>query len=148
MVSPLAANARDLERELEWFAAVLHARTVTPSSFNLQGGSASFAANVNDWLGFAGDFGYYSTKSIGPSGFGLNIASYMFGPRISYRRFEHFTVFAQQLIGVGKAFRGDIGSAGIDDRHPIAEHLRQAAQRHRRVTAPNDVQPRRGDPRP
>ena len=63
-------------------------RSATASTaFNLQGGSASVAANVNDWLGVVGDFGYYRNKSFSPAGFGLNIASYMFGPRYSYRGF-------------------------------------------------------------
>ncbi len=83
--------------------SLLRSETVAGSGFNLHGGSVSIAANVNDWLGFVGDFGYYRNKSISTAGFGLNVASYTFGPRISYRGFEHFTPFAHQLIGAAHA---------------------------------------------
>jgi opacity protein-like surface antigen len=83
--------------------SLLRTSRVTGGGFYLHGGSGSLAVNVNDWLGFVADGGHYRTESIGPSGFGLKITSVMFGPRVSYRGFEHFTVFAQQLIGFGHA---------------------------------------------
>ena len=81
----------------------LRTNTVASSSFYLHGGSGSFAVNVNDWLGFVADGGYYLTDSIGASGFGLKITTVTFGPRVSYRGFDHFTVFAQLLMGFGHA---------------------------------------------
>ena len=81
----------------------LRPRTVVPASFNMHGGSVSVAANVNKWLGFVGEVAYVSTKNVPPSGFTLNITSYMFGPRISYRGHDRLVLFAHDLVGVGHA---------------------------------------------
>jgi hypothetical protein len=92
--------------------AYLRARTVLPSGFNLHGGSLSAAANVNGWLGFVGEVAYGSTKNVPPSGFSLNVTSYLFGPRASFRGRGRFTVFAHNLIGVGHA-GGTLYTAGF-----------------------------------
>jgi opacity protein-like surface antigen len=99
-----AAAQNDATPRIEIAGGYSLLRSATASTvFNLHGGSVSVAGNVNDWLGLVADFGYYRNKSFSPAGFGLNIASYMFGPRVSYRGFEHLTPFAQQLVGVGHA---------------------------------------------
>jgi opacity protein-like surface antigen len=100
-----AAQTEFARFEIAGGYSLLHTHKVAPSksSFNLHGGSASLAVNVTDWLGLVGDFGYYRSNSSPPTDFGLNIASYMFGPRLSYRGFEHFSLFAQELVGVGHA---------------------------------------------
>ena len=90
----------------------MRASTAVPSGFNLHGGSVSAAVNVNRWLGFAGEVAYGSTKNVPPSGFSLNVTSYLFGPRVSYRGRERFTVFAHNLIGVGHA-GGTLYTAGF-----------------------------------
>jgi peptidoglycan-associated lipoprotein len=89
----------------------LRASTVT-SGFNLHGGSVSAAVNMNSWLGFVGEVAYGSTKNVPPSGFSLNVTSYLFGPRVSYRGDDRFTVFAHNLIGVGHA-GGTLYTAGF-----------------------------------
>lgn len=91
---------------------LLRARTVVPSGFNLHGGSIAVAANVNRWLGFVGEVAYDSTKDVPPSGFTLNITSYLFGPRVSYRGHDRITLFAHDLIGVGHA-GGTLYTAGF-----------------------------------
>jgi opacity protein-like surface antigen len=82
----------------------VRARTVIPTGccFNMNGGSASGAFNVNSWLGIAGDFGGYYTGNVRNSGFSLEVFSYTFGPRISIRR-RRVTPFAQALFGGGHA---------------------------------------------
>jgi len=105
-VSAAAQTARTFSTplvEITGGYSLLRSETVAGSGFNLHGGSVSIAANVNNWLGFVGDFGYYRNKSISPAGFGLNVSSYTFGPRVSYRGFEHFSLFAHQLIGAAHA---------------------------------------------
>lgn len=92
--------------------AYLRARTIVPAGFNLHGGSVSVAANVNGWLGFVGEVGYESTKNVPPAGFTLKVASYMFGPRVSYRGRDRITPFAHNLIGVGHA-GGTLYTAGF-----------------------------------
>ena len=69
-------------------------------SFNLHGGSASVAYNANNWLGAVADFGGYHANNILGSGVDGTLSTYMFGPRISYRKHERFTPFAQTLFGV------------------------------------------------
>jgi len=63
---------------------------------NLHGGSVSGAANVNSWLGIAGDYGVYHFQ---PSfSGGVNIHTFTVGPRISLRR-GRVTPFGQVLVG-------------------------------------------------
>jgi len=69
-------------------------------SFNLHGGSASVAYNVNNWLGAVADFGGYHENNILGSGVDGTLSTYLFGPRISYRKHERVTPFAQALFGV------------------------------------------------
>jgi len=92
--------------------SLVRAGTVVSTAFNMHGGSISMAANVNKWLGFVGDFGYYSTKNVPPAGFTLNIASYLFGPRFSLHRSDHLTLFAHSLVGGGHA-GGTLYTAGF-----------------------------------
>ena len=72
---------------------------------NQNGGSASFAFNVNNWLGIVADAGGYHSS---PFGIDFNTYTYMFGPRFSYRGTGRFTPFTQVLFGgahnTGSAF--------------------------------------------
>jgi opacity protein-like surface antigen len=68
-------------------------------AFNLHGGSASFAYNAKNWLGLVGDFGGYHAGNISGSGVDGTMATYLFGPRLSYRKHERLTPFAQVLFG-------------------------------------------------
>jgi hypothetical protein len=58
------------------------------------GVSASAARNVNDWLGFVGDFGVYR----GHVPEALTGETYMVGPRFAYRKFGKVVPFAQDLF--------------------------------------------------
>src|SRR3990172_12312690 len=92
--------------------SIVRAGTVISTSFNMHGGTVSMAANVNKWLGFVGDFGYYSTKNVPPAGFTLHVTSYLFGPRVSLLRRERTTLFAHSLVGGGHA-GGTLYTAGF-----------------------------------
>lgn len=75
----------------------------------LNGGSTSLAFNLNRYLGIVGDFGGFKASELDLTGAGANPArvanasgtafAYMAGPRLSYRRYERFTPFAQALFG-------------------------------------------------
>lgn len=69
------------------------------------GGSGSVAFNATNWLGIVGDYGAYHGS---PGGQSLNIQTYTFGPRFSYRKNDRFVPFAQALFG-GSHASGDIG---------------------------------------
>jgi opacity protein-like surface antigen len=81
------------------------------SNFHLHGGSASVAYNRNTWLSGVADFGGYNKGNVlgtGPSG---TLSTYLFGPRVSYRRLRKITPFGQVLFGVGHANSRVFGTA-------------------------------------
>ena len=75
----------------------------------MDGGSASLAFNVNRYLGLVGDFGAYTNSEMRFTGGytatadvnNANIAAltYLFGPRLSLRKHDRVTPFAQVLFG-------------------------------------------------
>ena len=73
------------------------------NGFNLHGGSASAAYKINNWLSGVADFGGYHANNILGSGIDGTMSTYLFGPRVSYRRSARFTPFAQTLFGVAHA---------------------------------------------
>lgn len=85
------------------------------SSFNLHGGSASAAYNVNHWLGAVADFGGYHANNILGTGIDGTLSTYLFGPRVSYRKFERITPFAQTLFGVAHASGSGFGVTSTDN---------------------------------
>ncbi|MBZ5535793.1 MAG: hypothetical protein LAO31_07550 [Acidobacteriia bacterium] len=73
-----------------------NASTGVPPTINLHGADLSISGNLNEWLGVVADLGYYHS-----SGFvvPVNSVSYLFGPRLSYRKNERVTPFFQTLFG-------------------------------------------------
>jgi hypothetical protein len=79
-------------------------------NFNELGATGSFAYNVNRWLGLVAEVGGYhfdrqipildpvtNTESLNTiSG---NMQTYLFGPRLNWRRFDHFVPFGEVLFG-------------------------------------------------
>jgi outer membrane protein OmpA-like peptidoglycan-associated protein len=76
-------------------------------NFNNHGGTLSFAYNMSRWLGLVAEGGLYhgerndltTTGSGGVIGTSGTTASYLFGPRLNWRKFDHFVPFAEFLIG-------------------------------------------------
>src|SRR5262249_23705169 len=58
------------------------------------------AYNANNWLSGVADFGGYHSGNILGTGVDGTLSTYLFGPRISYRRNSRFTPFGQVLFGV------------------------------------------------
>lgn len=82
-------------------------------AIDFNGGSASFAYNLNDWLGVVGDFGGYHNGSIAGGPFESTIYTYLFGPKFSMHM-GRWTPFAQTLFGGVHASGGlNGGPAGI-----------------------------------
>lgn len=75
----------------------------------LNGGSASIAFNLNRYLGLVGDFGGFDASELELTGAGASPAqvsnasgtafTYMAGPRLSFRKYDRITPFAQVLFG-------------------------------------------------
>lgn len=82
-----------------------HFHIVKGFTIPMEGGSGSLAFNATDWLGVTGDFGAYDSH-----GLGFNAQTYTFGPRVSYRKIDRFTPFAQVLVG-GAHFSAPFGGA-------------------------------------
>jgi len=113
---PVAAMHRWDESEnsyprVEWFLGYSFWRAMPTSSSNrmgyLHGGSTSVAYNFNRYLGLVADFGGFDNSKLtllGPTGSETvnsdgTAYTYVFGPRLSYRRYERITPFAQALFG-------------------------------------------------
>jgi len=99
----VALSAQDVPK-FDLFAGYSYVRanpgTSGTDGFNLHGGSASIAYNVNSWLGGVADSGGYHSGDIHGTGVDGTLSTYLFGPRVSYRRLSHFTPFGQVLFGV------------------------------------------------
>jgi opacity protein-like surface antigen len=64
---------------------------------NLHGWIGSLSVNATKWLAGVGEFGgNYGSVGVFPSG---KFTSFLFGPRVFYRRFEKITPFAHALVG-------------------------------------------------
>jgi hypothetical protein len=77
---------------------------------NFNGGSGSVAYNPNPWLGLLGDIGVYHNGQVGST----NFVTYLFGPRLSYRKSSKITPYAQFVLGgahVSSSFAGFSASA-------------------------------------
>jgi outer membrane protein OmpA-like peptidoglycan-associated protein len=87
-------------------------------NFNSLGATGSFTYNANKWLGLTAEVGgyhfnrqIYGTPIQNPDGtisFPLNSISgsfetYLFGPRINFRHFDHFVPFAEVMFGAAHA---------------------------------------------
>lgn len=82
------------------------------NNFNNYGATGSFAYNANKWLGLVAEFGGYrfsrdiyvlppgATQQVLASIKG-NQQTYLFGPRLNWRRFNYFVPFAEVLFGGG-----------------------------------------------
>jgi opacity protein-like surface antigen len=74
---------------------------VTGQGINLNGGGGSFAYNYNKWLGLVFDLTANYQGNVASTGRNLNVTTYLFGPRISWRKNEKLTPFGQILLGGG-----------------------------------------------
>ena len=72
---------------------------------NFNGASASVAYNLNNWLGVVGDFGGYTTGNFAGGGLQGSVITYLFGPKISFRR-DKLTPYVQGLAGGARLFGG------------------------------------------
>jgi len=79
-------------------------------NFNELGATGSFAYNVNKWLGIVGEVGGYrfdrqilvlntATNTASTVTISGNMQTYLFGPRLNLRRFDHFVPFGEVLFG-------------------------------------------------
>ena len=95
------------------------------SNFNNQGGSGAFAYNASRWLGLTGELGFYGfTRNLFPltgsaTGVHGSLTSFLFGPRLNLRKYDHFVPFAEFLLGGAKG-RGELTGAGNQSSFSVA----------------------------
>src|SRR5713226_5987605 len=93
------------------------------ANFNTHGGSGSFTYNASKWLGLTGELGGYDfNRNLFPltaSNTSANgsFITYLFGPRLNLRKFDHFVPFAEFLVG---GARGGIELAGVNSQSAFA----------------------------
>ena len=66
-------------------------------SFISQGGSGTFVYNINSAIGVVADLGGYHNGA--DANFNPTTFSYLFGPRVSFRKSSRFTPYFQTLFG-------------------------------------------------
>jgi peptidoglycan-associated lipoprotein len=71
--------------------------------FSMNGGAGWFAYNFRSSLALVGEIGGTHASSINGTMAGLTLASFLGGPRYSWRHAGKFTPFAQLLMGVDRA---------------------------------------------
>src|SRR5262249_52283945 len=111
------AQAQD-HSTVDIFAGYSYDRWDGARNFNLNGGSASVAYNVNNWLSGVADFGGDQKGNGQNTGFDFTLSPYFFCPRVSYPPLERGTPLGEVLFGVervststAKASRSDVGFA-------------------------------------
>lgn len=92
------AQAQD-HSKVDIFAGYSYDRWDGAKNFNLNGGSASVAYNVNNWLSAVADFGGYHNGNVLGSGLDFTLSTYLFGPRVSVRHWNRVTPFGEVLFG-------------------------------------------------
>jgi opacity protein-like surface antigen len=88
-------------------------------SFHLHGGNGSIAYNAKPWVSVVADFGGYNQGFVPSSRNSGTLATYLFGPRVSYRHFGRFTPFGQVLIGAAHANRFVFSTAGTQNAYAM-----------------------------
>jgi opacity protein-like surface antigen len=118
------ARAQEGASKVDIFAGYSYLRfspsTAGVGSFNNNGGSASVAYNATHWLSGVADFGAYHNGNILNSGGDGTLSTYLFGPRVSYRRFRRITPYGQVLFGVAHASAKFAGSSDSQNAFAMA----------------------------
>src|SRR5467141_991252 len=75
------------------------------ANFNNHGATGSFTYNASRWVGLTGEFGGYRfERNLFPvtgsnTGVSGGFVTYLFGPRLNLRKFDHFVPFGEFLVG-------------------------------------------------
>ncbi|HET8922059.1 MAG TPA: OmpA family protein [Candidatus Acidoferrum sp.] len=93
------------------------------ANVNSHGGSGSFTYNASKWVGLTGEIGTYRfARNVFPlTGSNASakggLVSFLFGPRLNLRRFDHFVPFAEFLLG---GTQGDSQVTGTGHQNAFA----------------------------
>ena len=113
-ITPTLVHAQGKTAKAEVFLGYTHfgadsASTTGNRMVGLNGGSAAFAFNFNNYFGLVADVGGYDANQLQLTGNGANqplvvdasgtAYTYLFGPRVSFRRGSRISPFVQVLVG-------------------------------------------------
>ena len=92
------------------------------SDFNNHGASGSFTYNLSRFVGLTGEFGAYRFKNriLNGSPERGSIESYLFGPRLNWRKFDYFVPFGEFLLGGSHAGSALTGTGAQDSFSVLA----------------------------
>jgi len=117
------AGAQEQPSKFEAYGGYYYARFnvnanvpgIAPSAtYNGNGGGGQLEYNANRWLGVVGDLGGFYATSSGNGSFAGGVFTYLFGPRVNFRR-RRVTPFAQALFGGVRTTDGIAQSTGTED---------------------------------
>ena len=104
LAMPVFAQGQDAPKA-ELFGGYSYLRADDANDgLDIHGWNASFAANLNKWVGLAADFsGHYGDATLVPgTKADLNMHIFTVGPRFSYRGNDRVTPFAHVLVGAAR----------------------------------------------
>ncbi len=88
------------------------------NSFDNQGATGSFTYNWNRVLGLTAEVGNYAyTRDLNGTSTDGGLTTFLFGPRLNMRRFDHFVPFTEFLFG---GARGGGGLTGVGSKNVFA----------------------------
>lgn len=118
----LTAAAQETTPKAEAFFGYSYVRgrpaTSNAPNVNLHGGSASLAFNPTGTFGIVGDFGGYRVGSVNGVSVDSNLYTYLFGPRLSYRR--KVTPYVQALFGGAHLTGSALGASSSSNSFAMA----------------------------
>ena len=119
LLSAVSAYAQENAPKADVFAGYSYVQAnpgVTGvDSFHLHGGNASAGYNITSWLGGVADFGGYTNGNILNTHTSGTFSTYLFGPRVSYRRYSRITPFGQVLFGAAHANAAAFGTSNTQN---------------------------------
>jgi outer membrane protein OmpA-like peptidoglycan-associated protein len=88
------------------------------NNFNSHGATGGFTFNPNRILGLTAELGgYHFDRDVNGNKLTGGITTYLFGPRLNLRRFDHFVPFAEFLFG---GAHGGLALTGINGQNAFA----------------------------
>ena len=88
------------------------------NNFGNQGATGSFTYNASRILGLTGEVGSYAyTRNLNGTSTDGGLTTFLFGPRLNMRRFDHFVPFTEFLFG---GARGGGGLTGVGSKNVFA----------------------------
>jgi hypothetical protein len=89
------------------------------AAYNGNGGGGQFEYNINHWLGAVGDVAGFVATSSGNGAFAGAGLTYLFGPRVNFRRGK-IAPFAQVLFGGIRTTDGIAQSTGTENNFAMS----------------------------